>query len=61
MFSISDGFKLGIDPKIISHPANCQLLKHTDNSKKWKKSSLNIEELKNKIVIWNKKYGEWDC
>ena len=57
MFSISEGFKQNIDPQIIKHPANCKLMKHTDNSKKWGKSSLNINELKNRIEIWNKKYN----
>jgi len=34
MISIRYGFDNKVDPKIISHPANCQLLRHTDNAKK---------------------------
>lgn len=58
MLSISDGFKNKIDPKIISHPANCKLMRHNENSSKYKKSSITLEELLEKIKNWNKKYGE---
>lgn len=49
MLSVREGFELGIDPKIISHPANCRLMKHTDNISKNKKSVLTLEELLEKI------------
>lgn len=57
MISVNYGFEHNIDPKIISHPANCQLLKHTDNIRKNKKCSITLEELLEKIEQWNKKYG----
>ena len=57
MFSISDGYKNKISPLLISHPANCQLLRHEENFHiKNHRSSITIEELKNRIEIWNKKY-----
>ena len=54
ILSIRDGFEMKIDPEIISHPANCQLLKHTDNISKNRKSDVTIEELMSKIERWDK-------
>lgn len=49
MFSVREGFEQGIDPKIISHPANCRLILHTENISKNKKSIITIEELLERI------------
>lgn len=57
MFSVSEGFKQGIDPYYISHPANCKLMKHEDNFKKNKYCSITKEELFQKVNEWNEKYG----
>ncbi len=54
--SVKFGFENSIDPKIISHPANCQLLRHNDNVSKNKKCSMTIEELLEKIQNWNNRY-----
>jgi len=56
MISIKYGFENKISPKIISHPANCELITHKKNIIKNKKCSITIEELKKRIQIWNKKY-----
>lgn len=56
MFSIRDGFDNKIDSKIISHPANCKLILQKDNSSKYKKSSIILEDLLKRIKKWNKKY-----
>jgi len=56
MFSISEGFKNNVDPKIISHPANCKLIRNIDNQFKNIKCSITLKELKNKIERWNIKY-----
>ena len=56
MFSINEGFKMNINPEIIKHPANCKLMIHNENSAKWKGCSITLEELKERIDIWNKKY-----
>lgn len=56
MVSIMFGYKNKIDPEIISHPANCQLMQHNNNSSKWKNCSLTLEELNKKIEEWNNKY-----
>ena len=57
MISIKEGFKLGIDAKLLSHPANCQLMVHSDNISKNKKSSLTLDELINRISEWDLKYN----
>ena len=57
MLSIKEGYNLGIDPKIISHPANCQLLPHSKNVSKHKKCSISLEDLLTKIENFNKKYN----
>ena len=57
MFSIREGYNLGIGPKIISHPANCQLLPHSKNVSKHKKCSISLEDLLTKIENFNKKYN----
>ena len=45
IYSRDKGFENLIDPYIISHPANCQLLIHTDNESKNCKCDMSIEEL----------------
>ena len=56
MLSVMDGFKLNIDPLLLSHPANCKLMVHSDNIRKHKKSSITLEELLIRIIEWDKKY-----
>lgn len=56
--SVMFGFENGIDPKIISHPANCQLLKHNDNVSKNKKCGISIDELLDKIQQWDDRYKQ---
>ena len=58
IISINYGFKNNILPEIISHPANCQLLRHNENISKGKKCDLILEQLINKIKEWNHEYGE---
>jgi hypothetical protein len=50
--SVRYGFENSIPPEIISHPANCQLMRHRDNSSKHSKCGMTIEELKEKIQNW---------
>tara|TARA_Y100000310_G_scaffold338079_1_gene426790 strand:+ start:2075 stop:2818 length:744 start_codon:yes stop_codon:yes gene_type:complete len=54
--SVKYGFEHGILPYIMKHPANCQLLQHNKNSSKYDKCDLTIEELLDKIKMWNEKY-----
>lgn len=48
-----DAFNLGIWPELIRHPANCQIIKHSTNSSKRKKSHITYDELKNKILSFD--------
>lgn len=57
MFSIREGFRQKISPTIISHPANCKLMRHEKNISKNDKCSISIEILKERIKEWDKKYG----
>lgn len=56
MLSVREGFELGIDVKVISHPANCKLMIHNQNISKNKKSSITLEELMERINLFNNKY-----
>ena len=56
MLSVREGFELGIDPKLLSHPANCKLMIHNENVSKHKKSSISYEELLERIKFFNTKY-----
>lgn len=55
--SVRYGFDNNIDPKIIAHPANCQLLQHGKNVSKGKSCNLTLQELLEKIEQWNLKYN----
>ena len=59
MFSVREGFEKGIDPKIISHPANCRLMIHNENISKNKKSFITIEELLDRIEKFEQKYKKY--
>lgn len=52
MLSVKDGFILGVDPAVIKHPANCQLMLHKKNQSKREKSSITLEELLERIKNW---------
>lgn len=57
ILSINEGFKNNIDPKIMSHPANCKIITQSDNSSKHKKSNISLDDLLKKIEEFNKTYG----
>jgi len=52
MYSIKEGFVNNVDPLIISHPANCQLITHKNNIEKRSKSSITLDELYKRIKEW---------
>ncbi len=56
MVSIKYGFLNTIDTKVISHPANCRLIIHNDNVSKGKKCFITIDQLNDRIRIWDQKY-----
>lgn len=59
-YSCDEGFNNLVDPYIISHPANCELLQHSKNIAKYVKCSITLEQLIENIKEWNKKYGEYE-
>jgi hypothetical protein len=56
IYSCKDGFINRIAHNIIKHPANCALMKHSENNIKNTKSNITLDELLEKIIKWNKKY-----
>lgn len=58
MYSVMDGYKNKISPDIISHPANCNLILFSDNSRKKDNSSITLENLINRISTWEQKYSK---
>lgn len=56
MISVRYGYDNNISPDIISHPANCRLMRHNDNVSKHSKCSITIDELLTRIEHWNVKY-----
>lgn len=58
IISISFGFANNIDPSIISHPANCRIVLHSENKKKSSKCDLTVNQLLEKIAIWDSNYTE---
>jgi hypothetical protein len=51
--SVRYGYENGVDPSIISHPANCQLMIHNKNVSKGSECGMTLEELKSKIRDWD--------
>lgn len=61
IFGRKNGFVLGVFPEIIRHPANCQIITHSDNIKKSLKnddSDIHLVELFDRISNWNGVYFE---
>ena len=56
MYSVTHGFKNNVDPCIISHPANCQLMQHVANQSKNTQCSLSLLDLMAKIEEFDKMY-----
>lgn len=56
MYSVMEGYRNNIDYNLISHPANCKLLKQTDNVSKRDNCSITLDELNKRIFEWDNKY-----
>lgn len=56
LYSVKEGFINKVDFKLLSHPANCKLILQKDNRKKSHRSDIILEQLKNRIYIWNIKH-----
>jgi hypothetical protein len=53
MISLDYGWKNNVPPEIISHPANCQLMRQTVNLSKRTTCSIQLDELHDRIKKWN--------
>ena len=58
MLSRKFGFDNGIFPEIIRHPANCQIITHSENSSKREKSCLTFNQLCSIIELYDKTWEE---
>lgn len=56
MFSVADGHRLNIDPKLIAHPANCRLIRQSLNLTKSHNSCISLDDLMSRIKEWDMKY-----
>lgn len=59
MISIKYGYEHNIDPYLISHPANCQLMTQTENIRKNKNCSITLQELYNRVERFEMLYGKY--
>lgn len=57
IISVKYGFDNNIDPELLAHPANCQIIPQRLNISKFTKCYMSLEELKEKIKQWEEKYG----
>lgn len=53
IFSVHQGFKDRVDPKLLAHPANCSIILQPDNARKSSRCGMTLEELLEKIRIWD--------
>jgi len=61
-FSRRDGFDIKVFPIILRHPANLRLISNSDNIRKSGTSSISIEELMNRIIMYKHLWFEQeDC
>jgi hypothetical protein len=58
-FSVKEGFRRLVNPLLLAHPANCELIKNRHNQSKCDKCSITLEELLNRIETFDKKYGKY--
>lgn len=56
IYSVKDGFVNKVDYRLIKHPANCNLMVHSDNSSKHDGSGISLEVLYERIAKWDMKY-----
>lgn len=59
IISVNFGYKEMINPLLLSHPANCKLMKHTENSSKHTKCDITLVDLINRISNFDEQYGNF--
>ena len=58
MISRTFGFDNNLPPEHLAHPANCELLPHSQNASKGIKNTITYEALLLRIEKWNEKWNE---
>lgn len=55
LFSIHQGFALGVDPNVIKHPANAELVPFAENLRRYReqKSTITLDVLYERIQLWD--------
>jgi predicted RNA-binding Zn-ribbon protein involved in translation (DUF1610 family) len=56
LYSIRDGYKNKVDFRLLSHPANCQLVLQSQNREKYYNSNITLDDLKKRIRAWNNQH-----
>ena len=59
IFSVAEGFRNMINPLLLSHPSNCQLMLQKDNEIKKEKCDISLDDLLKNIDIHDEKYGKY--
>lgn len=59
MFSVKEGFRRLINPLLLAHPANCELIVNRNNQSKCDDCSITLEELETRIEDFDKRYGKY--
>jgi hypothetical protein len=57
MVSVMWGWKNNVPTEHIAHPANCRLIRHSENASKGTKNHITYEELLARITLWNERYN----
>lgn len=52
LYPVKLGWENNVDPEILSHPANCELILHSENIRKRDKPALTLDELLRRIKDW---------
>lgn len=55
--SVRYGYDNDIPPEVIAHPANCRLIRQSENASKNARCDLTIDELYDSIALWNERYS----
>lgn len=56
-FSVIESFKRNLDPILVKHPANCQLLRQRENARKRHNCSITLEQLIKEVQRFEEKYN----
>jgi hypothetical protein len=59
LYTVSDGFHYDVDPTLLAHPANCEIVLHRENaSRARRRSRITLDELRRRIAAWDEEFGK---